>query len=61
MHSIRTNFTKIPEVIQDIIGDEISEKGNYLRYRLVCWNFEQRLTGLQELSGIEKLFLSAGI
>jgi len=31
MHNIRTNFTKILEVIKDIIGDEINEKGNYLR------------------------------
>ena len=31
MHNIRTNFTKILEVIKDIIGDEITEKGNYLR------------------------------
>jgi hypothetical protein len=31
MHNIRTNFTKILEVIKDIIGDEISESGNYLR------------------------------
>ncbi|HEY8660942.1 MAG TPA: hypothetical protein VIL78_18065 [Hanamia sp.] len=31
MHNIRTNFTKILEVIKDIIGDEINEKSNYLR------------------------------
>jgi len=31
MHNIRTNFIKILEVIKDIIGDEINEKGNYLR------------------------------
>lgn len=31
MHNIRTNFTKILEVIKDIIGDETNEKGNYLR------------------------------
>lgn len=31
MHNIRTNFTKIPEVIKDIPGDEINEKGNYRR------------------------------
>ena len=31
MHNIRTNFTKILEVIKDIIGDEITENGNYLR------------------------------
>ncbi len=31
MHNIRTNFIKILEVLKDIIGDEISEKGNYLR------------------------------
>jgi hypothetical protein len=31
MHNIRTNFTKNLEVIKDIIGDEITESGNYLR------------------------------
>jgi hypothetical protein len=31
MHNIRTNFTKIIEVIKDIIGAEINENGNYLR------------------------------
>lgn len=31
MHNIRTNFIKIVDVLKDIIGDEISEKGNYLR------------------------------
>ena len=31
MHNIRTNFTKILEVIKDIIGDEVTEQGNYLR------------------------------
>ena len=31
MHNIRTNFIKILEVIKDIIGDEINEKGNCLR------------------------------
>ena len=31
MHNIKTNFDKILEVIKDIIGDEINEKGNYLR------------------------------
>lgn len=31
MHNIRTNFIKILEVIKDIIGDEINEKGNYSR------------------------------
>lgn len=31
MHNIRTNFIKILEVIKDIIGNEINEKGNYLR------------------------------
>jgi len=31
MHNIRTNFTKILEVIKDILVDEINEKGNYLR------------------------------
>ena len=30
MHNIRTNFIKILEVIKDIIGDEINEKGNCL-------------------------------
>jgi hypothetical protein len=31
MHDIRANFTKILEVIKGIIGDEVSEQGNYLR------------------------------
>ena len=31
MHNIHVNFIKILEVIKDIIGDEINEKGNYLR------------------------------
>lgn len=31
MHNIRTNFIKILEVIKDIIGEEVNEKGNYLR------------------------------
>jgi hypothetical protein len=31
MHNIKTNFDKILGVIKDIIGDEIDEKGNYLR------------------------------
>lgn len=31
MHNIKTNFDKILELLKDIIGDEISEKGNYLR------------------------------
>ena len=31
MHNIRTNFIKILEVIKDIIGDEINEKGSCLR------------------------------
>ena len=31
MHNIRINFIKILEVKKDIIGDEINEKGNYLR------------------------------
>jgi len=31
MHNIRTNFDKILGVIKDIIGDELNEKGNYLR------------------------------
>jgi len=31
MHNIWTNFTKIIEVIKEIIGDEINENGNYSR------------------------------
>ena len=31
MHNIRTNFCKIIEVIKEIIGEEINEKGNYTR------------------------------
>ena len=31
MHNIHINFIKIIDVLKDIIGDEISEKGNYLR------------------------------
>jgi hypothetical protein len=31
MHNIKTNFDKIIKVIKEIIGDEISEQGNYLR------------------------------
>ena len=31
MHNIKTNFDKILGVIKDILGDEINEKGNYLR------------------------------
>ena len=31
MHNIHTNFIKIIDVLKDIIGDKISEKGNYLR------------------------------
>ena len=31
MHNIKTNFDKILEVVKDIIGDAINEKGNYLR------------------------------
>ena len=31
MHNIHTNFIKIIDVLKDIIGDEVSEKGNYLR------------------------------
>jgi len=31
MHNIKTNFDKILGVIKEIIGEEISEKGNYLR------------------------------
>jgi len=32
MHNIRINFIKILEVIKDIIGEQINEKGNYLRH-----------------------------
>jgi hypothetical protein len=31
MHNIKTNFDKIIGVIKDIIGNEVNEKGNYLR------------------------------
>jgi len=31
MPDIKTNFDKIIGVIKDIIGDEINDKGNYLR------------------------------
>jgi hypothetical protein len=31
MHNIKTNFDKILVVIKDILGDQINEKGNYLR------------------------------
>lgn len=31
MHNIKTNFDKILGVVKDIIGREITEKGNYLR------------------------------
>lgn len=31
MHNIKTNFDKIVDVLKDIIGDEINEKGNFLR------------------------------
>ena len=31
MHNIKTNFDKILVVIKDILSDEISENGNYLR------------------------------
>jgi hypothetical protein len=31
MHNIKTNFDKILVILKDIIGDEINEKGNYLR------------------------------
>lgn len=31
MHNIKTNFVKILEVLKDIIGAELNEKGNYLR------------------------------
>ena len=35
MHNIHTNFIKINDVLKDIIGDEICEKGNYLRRGIV--------------------------
>ncbi len=38
MHNIRTNFIKILEVVKGIIGDEVNEKGNYLR-RGTCPRF----------------------
>jgi hypothetical protein len=31
MHNIKTNFDKILVVIKNILGDEINEKGNYVR------------------------------
>ncbi len=31
MHNIKTNFDKIVDVLKDIIGDDINEKGNFLR------------------------------
>jgi len=31
MHNIKTNFDKILVIIKDILGDEINEKGNYVR------------------------------
>jgi Transposase DDE domain len=31
MHNIKTNFVKILEVLKDIIGEGLNEKGNYLR------------------------------
>jgi Transposase DDE domain len=31
MHNIKTNFDKILTVIKDILGDEITDKGNYKR------------------------------
>lgn len=31
MHNIKTNFDKILVVIKDILGDEINDRGNYLR------------------------------
>ncbi len=37
MHNIKTNFDKIIGVVKDIIGDEINEKGNYLRRGTVRW------------------------
>ena len=31
MHNIHTNFIKIIDVLKDIIGDQITETGNYSR------------------------------
>ena len=31
MHNIKTNFDKILVVIKEILRDEITEQGNYLR------------------------------
>ena len=31
MHNIHTNFIKIIDLLKDIIGDKICEKGNNLR------------------------------
>jgi hypothetical protein len=31
MHNIRTNFTKILEVIKGLISDEVPEEGNLLK------------------------------
>lgn len=47
MHNIKANFDKILVVIQDILGDEINEKGNYLRRGTV-----------PKFSGIEVMALS---
>jgi hypothetical protein len=35
MHNIKTNFDKISEVVKDILGTEVNEKGNYLRRGVV--------------------------
>ena len=35
MHNIKTNFDKILEVMKDILGDEINEKGNYVQVGIV--------------------------
>ena len=35
MHNIKTNFDKIIEVLKDILGDELNEKGNYIRRGVV--------------------------
>ena len=35
MHNIKTNFAKIVEVLKDILGNEINEKGNFKRRGVV--------------------------
>ena len=35
MHNIKTNFDKIHELLKDILGDEINDKGNYRRCGVV--------------------------